>query len=132
MVGLVLAFAFVSSSQAPAKLTADGLVQKTILKPGREGPKPQQGDSVQIHYIGRFLDGKVFDSSRDRGQIHSFVVGRGVIAGWSIAVETMNVGELAEVTIDYEYGYGERGYPPVIPAKTKLIFEIELVSVGNS
>jgi hypothetical protein len=133
MRGLLLGLiALSSSSEAPTKLTEDGLVQKTIIRQGREGQKPRPGDTVHVHYVGRFLDGKLFDSSRDRGQPYSFVVGRGVISGWSVAVESMNIGELAEVTIDYEYGYGERGYPPVVPAKSKLIFEFELVSIGEA
>jgi FKBP-type peptidyl-prolyl cis-trans isomerase len=81
-----------------------------------------------IHYTGCLADGTVFDSSRNRREF-TFTLGKGVIPGWSIGVGSMKVGELSNFTIDYAYGYGERGYPPVIPAKATLNFEIELLGL---
>ena len=109
-------------------VTSDGKVKKEILKEGN-GPIPKKGQTVECHYVGTLLDGKKFDSSRDRNQPFVFTIGQGVISGWSLGVATMKVGEVAKFTIDYEYAYGERGFPPVIPAKATLIFEIELIAI---
>ncbi len=92
---------------------------------GRE--KPSNGDKVQVHYIGKLMDGTVFDSSRDRNEQFSFTVGsKQVIEGWEVAVKTMKRGEISKFTISPELAYGERGSPPKIPPNATLIFEIEL------
>jgi FKBP-type peptidyl-prolyl cis-trans isomerase len=109
----------------------DGRVTKEIIHSGPEGAKPLLDQRVEIRYVGWLPDGRPF-SSTNPGETFTFVVGRGVIPGWSLAVQTMNVGEKAKVTIDYAYGYGERGYPPVVPARTQLTFEIELVKILSS
>jgi FKBP-type peptidyl-prolyl cis-trans isomerase len=110
-------------------LTDDGKVKKTVVRDGN-GPKPTETQSALIHYTGFLEDGTVFDSSRGRSPFQ-FKIGLGVIRGWSIGVKSMSVGEISNFTVDYDYGYGERGYPPVIPAKAPLSFQIELLSVSN-
>lgn len=103
-----------------------GGVLKTIIKEGT-GEKAEQGKLVFVHYVGTFEDGKKFDSSRDREELFSFVLGQEqVIKGWEIAVSTMKVGERAEYKIRYDYAYGENDYGP-IKGKSTLCFDIEFV-----
>ncbi|MEZ4452611.1 MAG: FKBP-type peptidyl-prolyl cis-trans isomerase [Nannocystaceae bacterium] len=95
------------------------------------GAEARPGQSVTVHYVGTLVDGKKFDSSRDRGRGFTFQLGAGqVIEGWDRGVAGMKVGGLRKLTIPPEMGYGRRGYPPVIPANATLIFEVELLSVG--
>ena len=100
------------------------------LKVG-SGPEAKAGQNVTVHYVGTLTDGSKFDSSRDRGQGFKFPLGAGrVIKGWDQGVAGMKVGGLRKLTIPPELGYGARGFPPVIPANSTLVFEVELLSVG--
>lgn len=84
---------------------------------------------MSVHYVGTLTDGSKFDSSRDRGRPFQFELGAGqVIRGWDEGVAQMSKGQVAKLTLPHEYAYGERGYPPVIPPKATLIFEVELLS----
>jgi peptidylprolyl isomerase len=95
------------------------------------GAEAVAGKSVTVHYVGTLTNGSKFDSSRDRGQGFTFGLGAGqVIKGWDQGVAGMKVGGLRKLTIPPELGYGARGFPPVIPANSTLIFEVELLSVG--
>nr|WP_321495985.1 FKBP-type peptidyl-prolyl cis-trans isomerase [uncultured Desulfobacter sp.] len=92
------------------------------------GPAVTAGATVHVHYTGLFTSGKKFDSSRDRGKPIEFVLGKGqVIKGWDIGIEGMKKGEARQLLIPYPLAYGERGYPGVIPPKSTLIFDVELV-----
>jgi FKBP-type peptidyl-prolyl cis-trans isomerase len=105
-------------------------LQIETLKPGT-GPEAKAGDGVTVHYVGTLLDGKKFDSSRDRGEGFHFGLGKGeVIQGWDRGVAGMRVGELRKLTIPSALAYGARGFPPVIPANATLVFEVELLAVG--
>lgn len=109
--------------------TASGL-KKEILKEGT-GAEAKAGDTVQVHYTGTLENGSKFDSSLDRGTPFSFKLGSGmVIKGWDEGVAGMKVGEKVKLTIPSSLGYGDGGYPPVIPAKATLIFEIELLKIN--
>ncbi|KAH0793686.1 peptidyl-prolyl cis-trans isomerase, FKBP-type family protein [Histomonas meleagridis] len=110
------------------QVTGDGKVTKDIIREG-SGPIPQRGQKVQVHYVGTLTNGKKFDSSRDRGKPFEFTIGSGVIAGWSLGVATMKVGELSKFTIAADYAYGNRGFPGLIPPGSTLIFEIELLKI---
>jgi peptidylprolyl isomerase len=93
---------------------------------------PVAGNKVKVHYSGFLLDGTLFDSSVDRGQPFEFTLGQGgVIKGWDEGIALLHKGEKAELIIPYTLGYGERGNPPVIPAKATLVFDVELVDYSK-
>ena len=95
-----------------------------------EGAEAVSGKSVSVHYTGTLTDGTKFDSSLDRGQPFDFTLGAGmVIKGWDQGVPGMKVGGKRKLTIPPEMAYGERGFPPVIPPGSTLIFEVELIAV---
>lgn len=105
-------------------------VNVEILKQG-EGEGAKNGDKITAHYIGTLTDGEKFDSSIDRGQPFSFVLGAGqVIQGWEQGLLGMKVGEKRKLTIPSELGYGERGVPGAIPPGATLVFEVELLKIN--
>lgn len=104
-------------------------LQKEDLKQGT-GAEAVAGKRVTVHYVGTLTDGSKFDSSRDRGKGFSFSLGAGeVIRGWDQGVAGMKVGGLRRLTIPSDLAYGDRGYPPVIPPRATLVFEVELLGV---
>ncbi|MFT3836803.1 MAG: FKBP-type peptidyl-prolyl cis-trans isomerase [Myxococcaceae bacterium] len=95
------------------------------------GAEAKAGQRVTVHYVGTLTNGNKFDSSRDRGEGFEFNLGAGeVIKGWDQGVAGMKVGGMRKLTIPPELGYGARGVPPVIPANSTLVFEVELLEVG--
>jgi len=120
-----------AQSNEPIDISGDGGILKTILTPapaGARGPPPP-GSKVKVHYTGILAsDGSKFDSSVDRGNPFEFTLGQGqVIKGWDEGFPTMKVGEKAKLTIRSDYGYGDSGSPPRIPAKADLNFEVEII-----
>ena len=111
----------------------------TILRRGY-GQVAAPGDVVEVHYTGWLYDaaaengrGEKFDSSVDRGDRFQFPLGAGrVIKGWDQGVDGMMIGELRELKIAPEMGYGERGAGGAIPPGATLIFEVELFALENS
>jgi FKBP-type peptidyl-prolyl cis-trans isomerase len=94
------------------------------------GDEAKAGHTVEVHYVGTLLDGKKFDSSRDRGQKFSFPLGAGrVIKGWDEGVAGMKIGGVRKLIIPSGLGYGARGAGDVIPPNATLVFEVELFGV---
>lgn len=109
--------------------TASGL-QYVMVKENKAGEQVMVGSKATVHYSGYFLDGKKFDSSVERGQPFSLKVGGGqVIKGWDEGLALLRKGEKAKFIIPYNLAYGEQGRPPVIPQKSDLIFDVEIVDV---
>ncbi|MCC6266060.1 MAG: FKBP-type peptidyl-prolyl cis-trans isomerase [Dehalococcoidia bacterium] len=107
--------------------TATGLKYEDVVV--GTGKSPQTGQRVTVHYTGTFTNGTKFDSSRDRGQPFTFVIGNGnVIKGWDEGVMTMKVGGKRNLEIPPALGYGSRDYAS-IPGNSTLLFEVELISV---
>ena len=106
--------------------TASGLMY-VVDRPGDGGASPKFGGKVTVHYEGKLLNGKIFDSSYLRKEPTSFRIGE-VIEGWNEALVTMTKNEKRTLIIPPELGYGEYGYPGVIPPNAYLIFEVELLS----
>ena len=102
-------------------------VDRKVITVGT-GASPKAGQQVSVHYVGTLTNGNKFDSSRDRGQPFSFRLGQGqVIKGWDEGVAQMKLGEKCTLTCSPDYAYGARGFPPVIPPNSTLVFEVELL-----
>lgn len=95
--------------------------------------KSKSGDMLTMHYTGKLTDGTKFDSSFDRDQPFTFQLGAGqVIKGWDQGLTDMCVGEKRKLTIPPELGYGERGAGNVIPGGATLVFDVELINIGDT
>lgn len=93
------------------------------------GVQAAKNKTVRVHYTGQFLDGSVFDTSKDDNKPIEFVLGQGqVIAGWDEGIALMRTGEKSILLIPSALAYGSRGRGP-IPPNTVLRFEVELLSV---
>jgi|SRR5579872_729472 FKBP-type peptidyl-prolyl cis-trans isomerase len=106
----------------------DGLQYK-ILQAGN-GPKPTANDTVTVNYRGTLINGKEFDSSYKRGQPISFPVS-GVIKGWTEALQLMPVGSKWQLYIPSDLAYGDQGAGADIGPGQTLIFDVELISIGD-
>jgi peptidylprolyl isomerase len=94
------------------------------------GDRPTPGSRVTVHYSGYLLDGRKFDSSVDRHEPFTFVIGYGqVIKGWDEGVGSMNKGGKRKLIIPSELAYGKRGIGSIIPPNAELVFDVELLDV---
>lgn len=108
------------------KITPKG-VQYKVIKEGT-GISPKASDKVQVHYIGALLDGTEFDNSVKRGEPLEFPVAA-VIEGWQDLLLELKEGAKVKAWIPSNLAYGEAGVPPMIPANSMLVFEVELLKV---
>ncbi len=111
-----------------ANTTESGL--KYIVLNQGDGEKPTATSNVKVHYTGMLLDGKIFDSSVQRGEPISFGLNQ-VIKGWTEGVQLMPIGSKYKFLIPSNLAYGERGAGGVIPPNADLIFEIELLGINK-
>jgi FKBP-type peptidyl-prolyl cis-trans isomerase FkpA len=106
--------------------TPSGL-QYRVLRKGNGG-NPKATNTVKVNYHGWLDDGKVFDSSYQRGEAIEFPLNQ-VIPGWTEGMQQVGQGGMIELVIPSKLGYGDRGAPPVIPPKATLHFLVELIEV---
>lgn len=120
---------YIAKNKIKVAPTASGLY--FISKKAGKGAQAVAGQKVAVHYTGKLLDGTKFDSSYDRGEPIDFVLGSGqVIPGWDEGIAMMREGEKAVLLIPSKLAYGERGNQ-VIPPCAPLVFDVELVKVGE-
>ena len=122
--------AFVEKTWPEAKKTVTG-IRYIILREG-QGAMPKPGDKVNVLYVGKLIDGTVFDQATEPDKPFTFRIRREmVIEGWDQVLQLMKTGEKRLVIIPPEYGYGTRGQPPKIGRSKTLVFEIELLSFSK-
>lgn len=117
-----------NKSKAGVQVTASGLQYK-IINPG-SSKKPKASDQVTVHYKGTLIDGTTFDSSIERGQPATFPL-NGVIPGWTEGLQLIGEGGKCFLYIPHNLAYGENGMGGVIPPNATLIFEVELLKIGE-
>jgi FKBP-type peptidyl-prolyl cis-trans isomerase len=105
-------------------------LQYKVLKEG-DGKKPALADSVVCNYRGTLVDGTEFDSSYKQNKLATFPV-KSVIKGWREAIQLMPVGSKWQLVVPPQLGYGERGAGGLIGPNTTLVFEVELISIGDT
>ncbi|MFJ5295331.1 FKBP-type peptidyl-prolyl cis-trans isomerase [Pseudomonas sp. NPDC088368] len=108
--------------------TASGLQYEVIKQ--ADGPVPKPTDVVTVHYEGKLTDGKVFDSSVERGSPIDLPVS-GVIPGWVEGLQLMHVGEKIKLYIPSDLAYGAQSPSPMIPANSVLVFDLELLGIKD-
>jgi FKBP-type peptidyl-prolyl cis-trans isomerase FklB len=116
-----------ANKNKPGVVTTPSGLQYTILQAGT-GPKPALTDMVRVHYHGTLIDGKVFDSSVERGKPIELSV-NGVIPGWTEALQLMPVGSKWKLFIPSNLAYGDQAAGPMIGPGSTLIFEVELLDI---
>jgi FKBP-type peptidyl-prolyl cis-trans isomerase FklB len=120
--------AFLAANKTkPGVVTLPSGLQYLVLKAGT-GPKPGPTDKVRVHYHGTLIDGRVFDSSVERGEPIELSV-NGVIPGWTEALQLMPVGSKWKLFIPSSLAYGDQQAGPLITPGSTLIFDVELLDI---
>jgi FKBP-type peptidyl-prolyl cis-trans isomerase len=118
-----------TNPQLPHQLPTTLTVRDEVVGTGEAA---KAGDVVTVNYVGMLPDGTVFDASKNHGQPFTFNLGAGqVIKGWDEGVAGMKVGGKRQLIIPPDMAYGSRGAGGVIPPNATLIFEVELVKIGQ-
>ena len=110
-------------------LTTDSGLQYKVLQQGTGEQYPKATDKVTVHYHGTLIDGRVFDSSVDRGEPITFGLNQ-VIKGWTEGVQLMVVGDKIRLFIPSELAYGQGSAGIITPGST-LIFDVELLAINQ-
>jgi len=126
---------YVDKNKLKTTKTAEG-VYVAVSQEGA-GDQPKAGDTVSVHYTGKLLNGKVFDSSQDSTlrpgmplEPIKFPIGQGmVIKGWDAGIGALKKGSKATLVIPSSLAYGLQGSPPAIPGNSVLVFDVELVDI---
>ena len=114
------------AQEAGVKALDKGIYYKVLRQGKPGGASPGRGSVVSVHYTGKTINGKTFDSSRG-GVAPAFRL-RELISGWTIALQQMRVGDRWEIYIPAEQGYGKFSQPG-IPGGSTLVFDVELLAV---
>ncbi|MEP7315008.1 MAG: FKBP-type peptidyl-prolyl cis-trans isomerase, partial [Pseudomonadota bacterium] len=115
------AFLAKAATEKDATKTASGLVYKQLT--AGTGASPTAQDQVKVHYEGKFVGGKVFDSSIERKEPVTFPL-TGVIPCWTEAMQLMKVGGKAQIVCPPDLAYGDEGRPPTMPGGATLVFQV--------
>jgi tetratricopeptide (TPR) repeat protein len=127
---LIISVIVPSIYSADTVTTSSGL--KYIIKKHGNGRKAETGKAAEVHYTGWLIDGKKFDSSRDRDETFEFTLGAGkVIKGWDEGIALMRVGDKFRFIIPPELAYGDKGAGELIQPGATLIFDVELISIHS-
>ncbi|GAB3329972.1 FKBP-type peptidyl-prolyl cis-trans isomerase [Marivirga atlantica] len=138
---LVIIESYLEDNNLEAEVHSSGL--HYIIEEEGTGEKPNNGQQVVVDYVGRFLDGRVFDTSIDsvaraegvynenrNYQPFQFTLGVGaVVSGWDIGIALLNEGSKAQFILPSYLGYGSNGSGGTIPANTVIMFEVELIDI---
>lgn len=115
------------NAKRPEVVSLESGLQYEIMVAGN-GPKPNATDTVTCHYHGMLIDGRVFDSSVQRGQPASFPLNR-VITGWTEALQLMSIGSKWRLYLPPHLAYGSQQAGALIAPNSTLIFEVELLGI---
>jgi FKBP-type peptidyl-prolyl cis-trans isomerase len=117
-----------SGNQSAEMITTASGLKYQVLKHGTGTVSPKATDTVTVNYVGKLLDGTVFDSSIARGQPATFPLNQ-VIPGWTEGLQLMKVGDKFKFVIPPNLAYGPNSPSPAIPPNSTLVFEVELLSI---
>jgi len=127
---VIICFSLSVFAQSGDTITTKSGLKYLVLSKGT-GARAELNKNVEVHYTGYLLNGKVFDSSVERGDPIEFILGTGqVIPGWDEGIALMNVGDKLRLIIPSNLAYGEKGAGEVIPPNSTLIFDVQLISIG--
>ncbi len=120
---------YILDNQIEQKPTQSGLYIIETKK--GKGKKPIKGDSLSVHYIGKLINGQVFDSSYDRNEEFKFALGDStIIKGWNEGFAHLKQNSEATFIIPSKLAYGKKGFSTIIPPFSSLIFEVKLIKIN--
>jgi FKBP-type peptidyl-prolyl cis-trans isomerase len=117
------------NAKRPGVVELPSKLQYRVIRPG-DGARPTLADTVTFHYRGTSIDGREFETSRDRGEKPVTAPVRDLIRGWQEGLQLMPVGSTYEFAIPAQLAYGLQGKPPAIAPNQCLVFTVELVGVN--